>query len=344
MNELNTRSIQTVTEEINYLTAQAQRLVLGHAIEIGRRLTEAKSMLGHGEWGRWLREEVHYSQSSANNLMRIFDAYGASQMGLFGPEANCQTFGNLEYSKALALLAVPEDERETFAQEVDAEHCSVRELRAAIKAREEAEEAARVASNERDALLLKVDAKSEALRKAKEEAEEQRKKRAEVIRQRDELTAMVQELQNKPTEVAVRQIDASPEQLREAEQRGREAAKEVAVAENKILADQVVELQKKLEESDKSSREALQTASAENQELVARMNELQKQLEKAKSGAPDLRANQALVEINLIFKDIQEKAARVNTLLESLDEVTQARIGQAMKQVFALMRTGSSVN
>ncbi|MCD7887343.1 MAG: DUF3102 domain-containing protein [Clostridiales bacterium] len=132
-----TRTIGQVTQEINYLTAQAQRLVLGHAIEIGRRLTETKGMLPHGEWGRWLREEVHYSASSANNMMRIFDAYGSTQMGLFGPEANCQTFGNLEYSKALALLAVPEEEREQFATDVDAENISVRELKAQIKAREQ---------------------------------------------------------------------------------------------------------------------------------------------------------------------------------------------------------------
>ena len=114
MNEMNPRTIGMVTQEINQLTAQAQRLILGHAIEIGRRLTEAKQMLSHGEWGKWLKEEIHYSKSSANNMMRIFDAYGSTQMGLFGPEANSQTFGDLEYSKALALLSVPAEEPSSF--------------------------------------------------------------------------------------------------------------------------------------------------------------------------------------------------------------------------------------
>ena len=96
-------------------------------------------MLSHGEWGKWLKEEIHYSKSSANNMMRIFDAYGSTQMGLFGPEANSQTFGDLEYSKALALLSVPAEEREQFAQEVDAEHISVRQLKAAIQERDAAQ-------------------------------------------------------------------------------------------------------------------------------------------------------------------------------------------------------------
>ena len=147
MNEMNPRTIGMVTQEINQLTAQAQRLILGHAIEIGRRLTEAKQMLSHGEWGKWLKEEIHYSKSSANNMMRIFDAYGSTQMGLFGPEANSQTFGDLEYSKALALLSVPAEEREQFAQEVDAEHISVRQLKAAIQERDAAQkQAAEVAA------------------------------------------------------------------------------------------------------------------------------------------------------------------------------------------------------
>ena len=36
-------------------------------------------MLDHGQWGPWLREEVDFSQSSANNFMRIFEEYGRSR-------------------------------------------------------------------------------------------------------------------------------------------------------------------------------------------------------------------------------------------------------------------------
>ena len=196
MNEMNPRTIGMVTQEINQLTAQAQRLILGHAIEIGRRLTEAKQMLSHGEWGKWLKEEIHYSKSSANNMMRIFDAYGSTQMGLFGPEANSQTFGDLEYSKALALLSVPAEEREQFAQEVDAEHISVRQLKAAIQERDAAQKQAAEAAAEWE--LAK-----EALRE-KEKAIQLANQRLEAsASEADSLRKENEQLRQRPVDVAV---------------------------------------------------------------------------------------------------------------------------------------------
>lgn len=88
------RDIQTVTAEIRQLHRQAQCMVLGYAIEIGRKLVEAKAMLPYGQWGQWLKEEVEFSQSSAQNFMRIFEEYGAKQVSLFG-DAESQTLGNL---------------------------------------------------------------------------------------------------------------------------------------------------------------------------------------------------------------------------------------------------------
>lgn len=132
------RTISMVTVEIKTLQKQAQQVVLGYAIEIGRRLTEAKSLLPHGAWGDWLRDEVEYSKSTANNFMRIFDAYGSDQMGLFGAEAKSQALGNLSYTKALRLLAIPEEEREEFVETHNVEDISTRELDRLIKERDEA--------------------------------------------------------------------------------------------------------------------------------------------------------------------------------------------------------------
>ena len=95
-------------------------------------------MLPHGAWGGWLREEVEYSKSTANNFMRIFEEYGNSQMSMFGPEAKSQTLGNLPYTKALRLLAIPEEEREEFVEANHVEDLSTRELDRLIKERDEA--------------------------------------------------------------------------------------------------------------------------------------------------------------------------------------------------------------
>lgn len=274
MNEMNPRTIGMVTQEINQLTAQAQRLILGHAIEIGRRLTEAKQMLSHGEWGKWLKEEIHYSKSSANNMMRIFDAYGSTQMGLFGPEANSQTFGDLEYSKALALLSVPAEEREQFAQEVDAEHISVRQLKAAIQERDAAQkQAAEVAAE--------WELAKEALRE-KEKAIQLANQRLEAsASEADSLRKENEQLRQRPVDVAVEQIDAAPEQLKAAEEKGRSAAEE-----------------------------ALRT-----------------ELEKA-------QADRVLLEVNVLFRQMQEQSNALQALCDRLDDVTRRRTRDALGAFF----------
>ena len=85
--------------EIRTIKNQTGRMVLNASIEVGRRLTEAKSKLPHGSWGEYLKNEVDYSPSQAQNLMRVFREYGSDQQSLFGGEAKSQTFGNLTYSK-----------------------------------------------------------------------------------------------------------------------------------------------------------------------------------------------------------------------------------------------------
>ena len=61
MSELSTtnsqpaRTVEAVTLEIQTLQRQAQQLLLGYAIEIGRRLVEVKAMLPHGQWGTYIK-------------------------------------------------------------------------------------------------------------------------------------------------------------------------------------------------------------------------------------------------------------------------------------------------
>jgi hypothetical protein len=139
MNEMEkVRTIDDITREIRDLQDQTRRLVLGYAIEVGRRLVEAKEMLPHGEWGGWLKNKVGFSQRTAERCMTLYDAYGAEQIGIFGAEIKSTALTNLSFTNALLLVAVPEEDREEFAAEVDAEHISSRELEQAIRERDEA--------------------------------------------------------------------------------------------------------------------------------------------------------------------------------------------------------------
>lgn len=139
MTEITTiRTPQIVAAEINSIKQQTMTMVLCNSIEIGHRLLEAKSLVGHGEWGTWLKTSVDYSQRTASNLMRIFEEYGANQIALFGDNSKSQTLANLSYSQAVALLGVAEEDREEFVKENDLENLSVRQLQEAIKERDKA--------------------------------------------------------------------------------------------------------------------------------------------------------------------------------------------------------------
>ncbi len=79
MSDMLVRTPEIIAIEINSIKEQTKNIVLQNSIEIGRKLVEAKSLLPHGEWGKWLEKSVAYSQRTANDLMRIFNEYGSSQ-------------------------------------------------------------------------------------------------------------------------------------------------------------------------------------------------------------------------------------------------------------------------
>lgn len=142
------RPLEVIEAELDVLerdTRQKEVALIENYIEVGRRLVEVKTQLPHGSWGPWL-ENRGYPQTKAEKLMRLFDAYGKEQLSLFGSEAKSQAFANLSFHKLVQLIAIEDEgERERFVIENDVEHMSTRELQKALKARDEAEEAAAAA-------------------------------------------------------------------------------------------------------------------------------------------------------------------------------------------------------
>lgn len=154
MNEITARTAAVIAGEINYIKQQARQVYIAASVEIGRKLHEAKALVAHGEWERWLSENVEYSQSTANNLMRIAEEFGDEQISLFSGVSNSETFAKLTYSQAVALFALPMDERAEFVETHDMEEMSVREIKAELEAikKEKEELNARIAQMEDDAI------------------------------------------------------------------------------------------------------------------------------------------------------------------------------------------------
>ncbi|WP_080518295.1 DUF3102 domain-containing protein [Desulfitobacterium hafniense] len=119
--------------EINAINRESGKMLLKNAIEVGRLLKEAKELLNHGEWLKWLKESVSFSKSTAANLMNLYKAYGPKLLSLADDDPNSQALGNLTYTKAVLLLGLPEEEREAFIAQHDLGSMTTRQLSQAVK-------------------------------------------------------------------------------------------------------------------------------------------------------------------------------------------------------------------
>lgn len=288
------RDIQTVTTEIRTLHRQAQGMILNYAIEIGRRLKEAKSLLEHGEWGEWLENEVDFSRSTANNFMKIFEEYGAKQVSLFG-DANSQTLGNLPYTHALKLLAVPAEEREEFVEEHHVEELSSRELDRLIKERDAAVRRAEE-SEERELAQADALAELEALRDKVETQEQMAGEGRAALRQMEEKVA---------------------------------AAKERLEQEKKKAKEREDKLRRELEEARKNPdvpEEVLQKLRAEVEEATsASVEKAQKEAQEAKAALEQARKDLTLADGDMavfkeLFRRVQEDFGMMEDAIRRIGE------------------------
>lgn len=119
-----TRTAGMIAAEINVIKAQARDVVCRSAIEIGRRLYEAKSIVPHGGWGTWLAENVDYSERTAQNLMRVYEEYGRN--------ANPQAIADLSYTQAVILLGLDRESRAELMESADVAAMSTRDLQAEV--------------------------------------------------------------------------------------------------------------------------------------------------------------------------------------------------------------------
>lgn len=263
MNEvMNNRGIEQITTEINVIKAQTQKIVLTNAIEIGRRLVEVKSMLPHGEWGKYLEEQVEYSQSTADNLMKLYREYGSDQASLFDSFANSQAFANLTYSKALALLALPAEERETFVEENDVEAASTRDLQELIRQRTEELEAVK----EKNALYTEaVENAVSKLEAAQAEAEQaqQEKKAAEEKAEKLQQDLSKARDKEKAARAELKQLKENPNVPGDVMASIRKEAEEQAAKASKE------ELEKKLAAAQRQVEQAQRVAAETEEKLVA---------------------------------------------------------------------------
>ena len=311
--------------EIRMYVDAGRRVSLLCGIEIGRRLVQAKEMLNHGEWLPWLEKETEFSDRSAARYMKLFDEYGASQQGLFGPETNSPTLSNLPISKALALLSVPESDRIDFAEEVDAEHISVRELEEKIREREQKiEELRKGIDNERSR-------GDEAIRE-KMEAENLLKTQDGMLADANtriaELTKLNKELESRPVEVAVETVRdeaAIAAAAKEAEEKARKKAEEEAKKATAEYEKTVNDLNAKLLKAEKERDKLKAKADSAGSEADAKIAEANKEAERIRAELEEakkqLKASDAdVAKFGVWFAQVQGDFMKMMEALQKVNE------------------------
>lgn len=287
------RDIREIAAEIRTIQDSVRRTALSGAIEIGRRLTEAKELLQHGEWGDWLKREFEFSQSTASRLMQLFREYGADQGSLFGAETKYATLQNISVSNALRLIAIPDEEREEFAAEHDIEHKSAREVDELIRQRQEADARAAAAekaladADEGHALAMaeldeRLHSAQQAERDAKSIAETANARVKALAAERDKTAAELEELRSRPIEVAV-QVDE--EAVKKAAEEAKAEAERKAKAKHEKLEKKLTAATQELEaykdgdnkelEQSRARAAALEKELAEERERARKAAELQ---------------------------------------------------------------------
>lgn len=325
---------EILAAEIRTIKAQTGRMVLNASIEVGRRLTDAKAKLPHGSWGEYLKNEVDYSPSQAQNLMRVFREYGSDQQSLFGGEAKSQTFGRLTFSQALSLLVIPdEDEREKFVLENDVEHMSVRELNEALKARDAALDEAAAAREDAKDIRREVNRLQEQMadqtrtyeakltsagievNRAKAEAQAardaQEKAAAKAQRFQDALSEANASAQAAEEEHA--RLTQELEELRsrpaETDTAAVEAARQAAIAEMTEKVDKAKEKEKKAKEKCKAFEESLEAVQRELAELKAKGPEVRELTQEEKDALTAEAVNKAKAESTEQLQGLEKKLA-----------------------------------
>lgn len=273
------RTIETITDEI----LDAQRRGGEAILTIGRCLIEAKEMLPHGEWLPWLNEKVAYSERTAQNFMAVARRY-----------SNPQTLADLGMAKALALLALPDSERDEFVQDHNVIDMSARQLKQALKERDEARKAAEAA---------KADASA---------AEQARAKMAEDMR----ATQNLLESARADADSAGSRARALEEKLRMLQEQPVEVAVETVVdpeALEKARAEAIAEMQAKLDKA----KEAKAKADEKRKQAEASVEILKKSLENMERNEKKaaLSSDKDVAQFEVLFNQGQELANKMRGLL-----------------------------
>lgn len=305
--ELNTtQNADQIAYEINFIKQQTLETVLAASVQIGERFCNAKELVPHGQWSDWLKEKVDYSQSTADNLMRIYKEYGDEQITLSG-RSKSQTFANLTYSQAVALFALPEHEREKFVETNDVSAMTTKELKQAIADKKAAEQEAEQLRKELQTAQESAEKRSEKL-----------KKQAEQTKSKNDTLVSANESLKSSNETLSTENDKLKSELEAANKKMQEIASQPA----ELSEAEKEEIRRQVEEKYSGKIEQLtldaETARQQVEQIAAEKAELERKAAQM--------ANSDVIKIQALFEQMQNQLKSMRPLIAALPEDKSTRM------------------
>lgn len=322
--EVNSVKENSITNEINMIKEQAMQFLLMSSIEIGKRLTEAKSMIKHGQWESWLKARVQFSQRTANNHMKIYREYGEN-----GLAAKSQSIADLSYTQAVALLSVPTEKREKFVEENNVKDMKIAELNAKI-------EELKNKNSDVSSKLLEYE------KNYKEYQEEEKKNIKDISDLKDHISKLEQDLikaetdkQNDIKKQLEISIKAEQQKLVNLENDNKKLKKQITEIKenqekekNKIQKAEQIKAEKEFKKKEKEMQKI--TSSLEKQLQEAR-GEMQKAKDSVESEKGKNKEIADITKCNMLIEEIIEKYNNVLAILNEYRKINSKNANEIQK-------------
>lgn len=276
------RTIEVITGEL----LEAKQAGGEAILTIGRCLIEAKASLPHGEWLPWLSERAELSERAAQRFMRLAREW-----------SNPTALSDLGATKAITLLALPEEERERFMEEHNVIDMTTRQLEQVIRERDEARKAAEEAKAEASTAEQARAKMAEDMALLNARLAGAREDHERALQDVGKLEKELAELKNRPVEVAVETV---------VDQEAIEKATAEAVADLKAKLEKAKERQQKAEAQAKEAQNALELVQSKLQDA-----------ERARKDAV-LASDEDMATFQVLLQQTQERANKMRGILLKL--------------------------
>ena len=324
------KSTEQLKAEANTFYKQAEQLAGMSAMmlaETGRRLTEVKNRIPHGEFQKWCEKNLEFSYRKAARTMQLAEKMD-DENSLFSKVPTLATIG---ISRVWALLAAPEEVAAEVVENNDVESMKVRELQdelARVKEEKEAaERKAEMIDHNNDDIRKELASMQRKLAETVSEKEFE-EMQAAAQAQKEDLTKELSEAKAEAADIQAK-LDKAKEDLKKqkAKQKDLEAARDEEV--KKAIEGKTAEIE---EQAAARAREPSQELLDRTQRQVGDLQEYIAKLEADKAKL----SNTSLMEFKVYVDQLQDIYFKICDIIteENLkDEATGAKMQAALQKI-----------